>query len=87
MNGGEHFISTVGLVDGFCKAKNTVYEFQDCFWLGCPKCYTEDRINPVNQRDVAELQRATGQKKQRIRDLGHTLVEVYECELKKKHRV
>ena len=52
MSGGEHFISTVGLVDGFCKKTNTVYEFQGCFWHGCQLCYTQDRINPVNQRDT-----------------------------------
>ena len=46
MNGGEHFIPTVGMVDGFCGQTNTVYEFQGCFWHGCPKCYTGDRINP-----------------------------------------
>ena len=83
MNGGEHFIPTVGLVDGFCKKTNTVYEFQGCFWHGCQHCYTQDRINPVNQRDMVELQRVTGQKNQRIRDLGYSLVEVYECELQK----
>ena len=62
---------------------NTVHKFEGCFWHGCPRCYTEDRINPVNQRDMLELQRTTGQKNQRIRHLGYTLVEVYECELKK----
>ena len=83
MDGGEHFIPTVGKVDGFCKKTNTVYEFQGCFWHSCPRCYTEDRINPVNQRDMLELQRTTERKNQRIRDLGYTLVEVYECELRK----
>ena len=62
---------------------NTVYEFQGCFWHGCPKCYTEDQINPVNQRNMIELQRTTGLKNIKIRDLGHNLVEVYECELSK----
>ena len=83
MNGDEHSIPTVGKVDGFCKKTNTVYEFQGCFWHGCPRCYTEDRINPVNQRDMLELQRTTERKNQRTCDLGYTLVEVYECELRK----
>ena len=68
MNGGEHFIPTVGLVDGFCKKTNTVYEFQGCFWHECQRCYTQDRINPVNQRDMLKL-RVTERKNQRIRDL------------------
>ena len=46
INGGEHFIPAVGKVDGYCEQTNTVYEFQGCFWHGCPKCYTEDRITP-----------------------------------------
>ena len=83
MNGGEHFILSVGEVDGFCKTTNTVYEFQGCFWHGCKKCYTEDQINPVTQMDMVELQRATERKNQRIRDLGYNLVEVHECELQK----
>ena len=83
MNGGEHFIPTVGKADGYCEQTNTVYEFQCCFWHGCPKCYTEDRINPVLQRDMVELQGTTKMKNTKIRELGYTLIEVYECELSK----
>ena len=46
MNGGEHFIPTLGMVDGFCKKTNTVYEFQGCFWHGCPRCYTKTALIP-----------------------------------------
>ena len=81
MNGGEHFIPSVGKVDGFCKTTNTVYEFQGCFWHGCPKCYTVDQINPMNQRDMVELQRSTLKKNGKITSLGYRLVEVYECEI------
>ena len=65
--GGEHFIPTVGKVDAFCEQTNTVYEFQGCFWHGCPKCYTADRINPVLQRDMIELQQTTATKNIKIR--------------------
>ena len=37
LNGGEYNIPNVGKVDGFCKATNTIYEFQGCFWHGCEK--------------------------------------------------
>ena len=33
-------------VDGFCKESNTVYEYQECFWHGCEKCFSNDAINP-----------------------------------------
>ena len=83
MNGGEHFIPSVGKVDGFCKDTNTVYEFQGCFWHRCPKCYTSDQINPMNQRNMTELQRTTALKNEKIKGLGYNLVEVYECDIQK----
>ena len=84
MNGGKHFIRTVGLVDGYYEKTNTVYEFQGCFWHGRPKCYTSDRINPVKQQDMTELRRTTEHKNNKIRSLGYNLVEIYEYELHKK---
>ena len=83
LNGGEHVISKVGKVDGFCKDTNTAYEFQGCFWHGCEKCYTENTINPYNQVEMGELRNRTQIKNQKIRDQGYNLVEVYECELTK----
>ena len=83
MNGGEHKITNVGKVDGFCKATNTVYEFQGCFWHGCKKCYTENTINPWNQVEMGELQNRTEIKNRKIKDLGYNLIETYECELAK----
>ena len=83
MNGGEHIIPNVGKVDGFCKATNTVYEFQGCFWHGCKKCYTKDTINPWNQVEMGELQNRTQVKNQKIKDSGYNLIEIYKCELTK----
>ena len=68
MNDGEHTIPTVGKVSGYCAQTNTVYELQGCFWHGCKKCYTEGQINPVNQLDMVELQRATQRKNKLIRE-------------------
>ena len=43
-------------VDGFCEKTNTVYEFYDCFWHGCPNCYKPNIINSKNQTtDVSEF--------------------------------
>ena len=81
MNGGEHIIDTVGRVDGYCKDTNTVYEFQGCFWHGCPKCYNGDTINSKNQIDMSELNKRTLAKNKDIEDLGYNLVTIYECEL------
>ena len=68
-------------MDGYCKATNTVYEFQGCFWHGCPKCYNGDTPNPRNQIDMAELHKRTLAKNKKIQELGYNLVTTYECEL------
>ena len=37
-------------VDGFCEKTNTVYEFYDCFWHGCPKCFKPNIVKSSNQK-------------------------------------
>ena len=85
LNGGEYRIDGMK-VDGYCKETNTVYEFQGCFWHGCPKCYTGDKINPKNKIDMATLQKQTLEKNTKIRNAGCKLVEIYECKLDKEHK-
>ena len=81
LNGGEYNISEVGKVDGYSASTNTVYEFQGCFWHGCPKCYSGDTINTKNKIDMAELNKRTIAKNKKIEDHGYNLVSVYECDL------
>ena len=83
LNGGEYTIEGVGKVDGYCASTNTVYEFQGCFWHGCPKCYNEATINTKNHIDMGELNKRTLAKNAKIRELGFNLVTIYECELNK----
>jgi Zn finger protein HypA/HybF involved in hydrogenase expression len=35
---GEHRIGNYS-VDGFCAQTNTVFEYNGCFWHGCPMCF------------------------------------------------
>ena len=81
MNGGEYLIEGVGKVDGYASNTNTVYEFQGCFWHGCPKCYSGATINTKNQIDMEELNKRTLAKNKKIQELGYNLVTIYECEL------
>jgi tRNA(Glu) U13 pseudouridine synthase TruD len=37
LNGNEFKIDKYS-VDGYCKETNTVYEFQGCYFHGCPLC-------------------------------------------------
>lgn len=39
-NKGEYKIPESNYtIDGYDPIKNTVYEFQGCFWHGCPHCF------------------------------------------------
>ena len=80
LNGGE-FETPVGKVDGFCRSTNTVYEFQGCFWHGCPDCQGATTINPKNKIDMAELREQTLSKNLKLQNLGYNFVEVYKCKL------
>ena len=53
LNGGEKKLiigDKTYKVDGFFEEKNTVYEFYDCFWHGCPKCYRPNIVNSKNKK-------------------------------------
>ena len=48
LNGGEKELTIddkTYKVDWFCEETNTVYEFHDCFWYGCPKWYRPTIVN------------------------------------------
>ena len=82
LDGGEKVINNELKVDGFCESTNTVYEFQGCFWHGCPDCYKPDVINNKNQCDMGTLYNKTQDKNNKITCAGYTLIEMWECKLK-----
>ncbi|KAL9977373.1 hypothetical protein ACROYT_G014765 [Oculina patagonica] len=83
LEGGEKVINNKLKVDGFCESTNTVYEFQGCFWHGCPDCYKPDVINNKNQCDMGTLYNKTKAKNNKITSAGYNLIEMWECKLKK----
>ena len=83
LEGGEKCINSNLKVDGFCQSSNTVYEFQGCFWHGCPDCYKPDVINNKNQSDMKTLYNKTQDKNNKITSAGYNLIEMWECKLKK----
>ena len=86
LNGGEKKLTIDGMtykVDGFCKETNTVYEFYDCFWHGCPNCYKSNIINTKNQKDMGTLNDQTIEKRENIKSGGYNHVSIYECQLYK----
>ena len=61
-HGGEHVIlrgDKTFYVDGYDERTRTVYEFNGCFWHGCPKCFpdcdkTRHKMCDQTMRDVYE---------------------------------
>ena len=81
-------------VDGFCEATNTVYQFDGCFYHGCPYCYeavapTPHRVKTTkgkNGKEVqlpikfGELYANTEVNTERLRDLGYKVERIWECQ-------
>ena len=85
-NGGEQRVTCVEgcyFVDGYDPQTQTVYEFNGCFWHGCPRCHPRNRharhaANP--DRTMEELWRATLAKEAALRLGGYTLEVMWECD-------
>ena len=81
-NAGEVHLPPVGFVDGYCHDTRTVYEFQGCFTHGCPTCYPNRHEPHVRHfdRTLQDVYEASQQKIQRLKELGYTVVQMWECE-------
>ncbi|CAF0975507.1 unnamed protein product [Brachionus calyciflorus] len=69
-------------INGYDKESNTYYEFHDCLFHGCQKCFKSDTFNSFKQ----ELMGTTFEKHcQRIRNIPKIIhsakfVEIWECD-------
>jgi hypothetical protein len=54
-------------MDGYCEAKQMVYEFNGCFWHGCPKCYKPETVHHLHQIPMHELYTSILEKKVKIK--------------------
>ena len=82
-NAGEYHVpGTTFTVDGFHPNTNTVYEFQGCFWHGCPKCYPvrDEKYLRLCDRTMHAVYEKTQAKMTRLRSQGYTFIEMWECE-------
>ena len=72
-------------VDGYDTLTNTAYEFQGCFWHGCPKCYPNrtERHQRLEDRCADDVYQYTQKKIQFLRDKGYKVVEMWECQWNK----
>ena len=84
-NGGEFRpILGKGSVDGYHPPSRTCFEFNGCFWHGCPKCKDPHTVNPRTQHTMEQLYRITQQKEKALKDLGYTVITLWECEWNKR---
>ena len=79
LNVGEKRIGNFR-VDGFCEQTNTVYEFQGCWFHGCPRCYNPDAKNTFKMKTMKYLLQQTREKTKFIKDQGYNYVEIWEHE-------
>ena len=83
-NGGEFRIPGTRIaVDGFHVQTNTVFEFHGDAYHGNPKKYRPNECpSHFSNKTAAELYKATVLREKRIRDLGYTLVVMWEQDYK-----
>lgn len=69
-------------VDGYDAETNTVYEFEGCFWHGCPTCYPNhsECHSRLEDRSVQDVYRCTLKKLQFLKDKGYKVVTMWECQ-------
>ena len=72
-------------VDGWCAQTNTVYQFHGCYWHG-HQCQEAQGImkNEKNGKTMEQLRIETEKNSKYIQQCGYNLVELWECQWKKK---
>ncbi|XP_054259837.1 uncharacterized protein LOC128984531 [Macrosteles quadrilineatus] len=68
-------------VDGF--DGQNIYEFQGCYWHGCPKCFPYDRELALKEDPSDSLHLRYERTKSKIAKLGDNVVQMWECEFRK----
>jgi len=87
LNGGEVKIGWCK-VDGLDEESKTVYEFQGCWWHGCPACMKKRSDSVLDKEQSAEEAfQAIINRRKFLEALGYTVVEKCECALKKELKV
>ena len=83
-NGGEQILKLNDgkslKVDGYCKEIDTVFQFQGCYYHGCPVCFDGYMVNSKNNRYMNELYENTVRIENQILQTGLKLVKIWEHE-------
>ena len=87
-NGGEHRVAGF-LVDGYDPVHRVVYEFNGCFFHGCPTCFPRQRHSVTRYRSDRSLQEcfeATLLKRRKLEAAGCIVKTMWECQWKRKKK-
>lgn len=69
-------------VDGFCKETGEVFEYNGCFYHGCPECFVDPaKINNVSHRAMGELYDDTITKKKYLEANRYRVVSIWSHEI------
>lgn len=74
------------IVDGYDKDTNTVYLFHGNFWHGNPAIFRLDDWNDLTKCTYGELYQRTLRMENRIREMGHNLIVMWERDFDIKRR-
>ena len=80
---GEYRVPNTNFtVDGYDEQTNTVYEFQGCFWHGCPTCYPNrsEMHRRLEDRSMADVYHCTQKKLNELKSRGYHVIEMWECQ-------
>ena len=76
---GEYKIGKYS-VDGYCSEKNTVYQYDGCFWHGHLACYDKDIDHPLKKVKMGFVYKQTLERDEFIKSQGYNLVTIWECD-------
>ena len=85
-NEGEYKIPGTQIrVDGYCPDTHTVYEFQGCFWHGCPTCYPNRHEKHARHchRTMQDVYETTQDKVRQLTSrvqAGYKVIQMWGCE-------
>lgn len=72
-------------VDGYCSETNEVFEFNGCYYHGCPKCFKLDRNKPLHDNPNETMNtrfESTEAKIARLQRFGYKVVQMWECDFR-----
>ena len=72
-------------VDGYCEELNLCFEYNGCYFHGCPRCFPRERHTAFRDKQCEMLEQRyerTLARQERLESLGYRVEVLWECEFK-----